>query len=503
MPEEQEKFNPTPDKQFAPLSRSVEGEEEPKVRLDPDPIFESAGIGVAELDTLIESDERLGGLFLSTIDKLAGAEYAIRQPEECPDNVYEDGKAMIDDTDLESMIEDIIRGAFIGTAFLEISWNKAEKWTPVKITGKPAEWFIFYGDDNEPRFLSKEESENGEPLPTKQFIMVQHRATYKNPYGMKLAGLCYYSATQKREIDRLFLKFIDKYAMEQLVAKVPPTTVKEDRETLLSLLAQMRQDSVIVVDDTNMIEPLGSGNKSQSQNIFRGEINARDKAMTIVVNGSHLNVDQGDGNTGSRALGETHERSEENRTKAYKKMIAKAANTLLRYYTDVNFGEDVVAPEFYFEEPEDIQGERAERDTKLNQQGVKMKSEYYERAYNLEKDEFELSEVGQVTEEIVKGEPNQEPEKPEPEEEKNQFAEFGEFMSEEFIKRLSEAAELKAQDALEAMIQPLVKDLKKAKSYEDAEKILATAYPDLDTDNFEDLMARALTASGVQGMKSA
>lgn len=508
MAEEKEKFAPIEGQQFAPMSKSPEGEEEPGPISDLDPIFEAAGIGIPELDKIIESDERLGALFLSTVDKLSGAEYAVRQPEDCPDNVYESGKAMIDNLDIENMIEDIIKGAFLGTAFLEIIWNKADVWTPSKIIGKPAEWFIFYGDENEPRFLSKDEPEDGEPLPPKQFIVVQHRATYKNPYGMKLAGLCYYMSTQKRKIDRSFLKFIDKYAMPTPIGKVPPQTTKERREILLSQLMQMRQDSAIVIDDTDNIDLLDTASKAGSASIFQEKIDRNDKAMTIVVNGSHLTTDQGSGDTGSLALGQTHENKEENRTQAYKKMIAKAINTLIRYYTDVNFGDEVIQPEFYFEEAEDLQGDRAERDGKLNQQGVKFTKEYMERAYNLEDDEFEMSDVPKTTEEIIKTEPGKtaEPdrEKKESEEEKTkQFAEFAEKMNDIFIQKLSDKAALGSQDLLEAMIDPLIGKLEKAGTFEDVEGILATAYPTLNPDPFQDLIARGLTASTVQGMRSA
>ena len=505
MAEEQTRFNPTLGEQFAPISRSVDWEEDPKIRLDPDPIFESAGISLEDLDKLMKSDERLGGLFISAYDKISGSEYAIRQPEDCPDNVYDEVKAEIDKLDTDSFIKDALYAIPKGAAFLEIVWDKAEKWGFKKVIGKPTQWFTYFGDDNEPRFLSKDEQEEGEPLPPKQFIIVQHLPTYEDPYGWKLAALSYYALSQKREIDRLLLKFLDKQAMDQLVGKVPPTTPKEKREKFNEALAQMRQRSTMVIDDTDTVESFGSSNKGTTAQIFRKEIDARDKAVTILWKGGHLSTDQGDGNTGSLSLGETHERSEESRTKSHKKMVMKAFNDLIRYYVDVNFGEDVVAPEFYFEEPEDIQGERAERDGKLNQQGVKMKKPYYARAYNLEDDEFEVEEVGEATEEIVKGEPGQEPdteEKP-AEPDSNQFAEFGEFMSEEFLKRLSDSMAFKAQDALEAMIKPLIGKLKNAKTYEEAEKIIESAYPDLDTDNFQDIMARALAASGVQGMKSA
>jgi hypothetical protein len=77
---------------------------------------------------------------------------------------------------------------------------------------------------------------------------------------------------------------------------------------------------------------------------------------------------------------------------ADRRRIGAAFNRLAAVYTFYNFGADLAPPLFQFVKDEDLQSDRAERDTKLHQLGWRPKKEYFIREYGMQEEDFDLAE---------------------------------------------------------------------------------------------------------------
>jgi hypothetical protein len=72
-----------------------------------------------------------------------------------------------------------------------------------------------------------------------------------------------------------------------------------------------------------------------------------------------------------------------------KKIIEKGLNSLLNYYTILNFG-NIPSPRVKLNKKEDVVPQSAERDKALKEMGVQFTKEYFKKRYNLNEGDFEL-----------------------------------------------------------------------------------------------------------------
>ncbi len=165
--------------------------------------------------------------------------------------------------DLPRILEEILNAPLFGYQVLEVMWEKVGNYIlPKDIIGKPHEWFVF-SEKNELRFRTKD-NYNGEPLPEKKFILVRHKATYKNPYGFPVLSRCFWPVTFKRGGLKFWVIFTEKYGMPFLIGKQPRGTAKEETDRLADILEAMIQDAIAVIPDDASIEIKEAGGKGSA-----------------------------------------------------------------------------------------------------------------------------------------------------------------------------------------------------------------------------------------------
>jgi hypothetical protein len=170
-------------------------------------------------------------------------------------------------------------------------------------------------------------------------------------------------------------------------------------------------------------------------------------------------------------------------------MMTATFNELFRWFTALNFAGSA-APQFAFFEEEDVQKELADRDEVLTRQGVRFMAEYYQRAYNLEENDFVVGEptnigrIGQIGP-IEQG----------------QFAEnqAQDRLSQGAIDQLSKDVAESQGDAISTLLAPILDKIQGANDYSEIAERIYEAYPDLDTTAFERLMTRALFVADLWG----
>jgi SPP1 gp7 family putative phage head morphogenesis protein len=287
--------------------------------------------------------------------------------------------------DVRQIVSDMLDAPFFGFSPIEIIWGRdGGKWLPVKVVGRPMEWFRF-DPDGEARFLSKADPINGEKLPGKKFILARHHATYLNPYGDRALSRCFWPVVFKRGGWEFWTVFAEKYGIPWVIGKVPRGTNETERDALLASLSAMVQDAAAVINDDENIDIKEPAGRAASADVFAGLIREANAEVSKAVLGQTLTTEMGE--TGSYAAAGVHNDVRWDLIDSDAEMVAAAFNQLCRWIVEFNlFGAN--PPEFGFAQEEQIQKDRAERDEILaramNGAGLTLSAEYFKRVYNLE-----------------------------------------------------------------------------------------------------------------------
>jgi phage gp29-like protein len=271
---------------------------------------------------------------------------------------------------------------------------------------------------------------------------------------------------------------------------VPRSTNTTERAALLANLAKMVQDAVAVINTDESIELQEAGGKSASADIYDKLISSANREVSKAILGQTLTteIDQG----GSYAASKTHMEVRADLVDQDKRMVKGCLDQLIRWVVELNFA-GAEAPEFVWKEEEDIQTDRAERDEKLKNQGVRFNKIYYARRYNLEEDEFEVTEPVETYPDATGLSRLQMP---------AGFAEGARKFTpdQQALEDMIDAAMPQASEARNAMTNAVLEAVQSATGYEDLQDRLAAALADrMPAADFEEMMARVMTAAHMWG----
>jgi len=461
---------------------------------DPDPVLRKLNQDITVYRQML-SDAHVWSCYQSRKSGTLSCEWEVREPAEgsvrANRRAFQLIEEIMDSLDVHQVINDILEAPFFGMAPLEVIWQAAEaKWLPVRVEGKPPEWFVFDLENNL-RFLSAENQIEGEELPDRKFLLPRHHASYQNPYGERILARCFWPVAFKKGGFKFWAIFTEKYGMPWVVGKVPRRTTEPDRTALLSRLASMVQDAVAVINDDETVEIMEAKGKQGTADVYERLISTSNREISKAVLGQTLSTELDKG--GSYAATEGHLEVRQDIVDMDKRMVCAAFNNFFNWVTELNFA-DADPPEFSFYQEEDIQKDRAERDEILVKQGVRFSEDYYRRIYNLEEGDFTL------------GAPQQSgnPATPESAQEGAPFAENSAQtrFSQDDVGKVSQQGSKTATEAIETLLDPVMKEIQGAKSYEQIGERLYAHYPHLDGARFQELLARAMFTSALGGAVS-
>ena len=165
---------------------------------DDDPVIRRLGKGIPELRKLL-IDSHLESVWTVRCSTTAGAEWFVGaggkgRKEKAAAEALE---AELRHLDTPRIIEEMMEAVAYGYSPIEIIWEAHEgKWGIGNLVGKPSEWFEF---DRDSRLVFREGISGQEDLPENRFLVVQHHASYANPYGSKVFSKCFWPVTFKRK----------------------------------------------------------------------------------------------------------------------------------------------------------------------------------------------------------------------------------------------------------------------------------------------------------------
>jgi len=448
---------------------------------DPDPVLNKLGLGLEVYRNLL-TDAHVWSCLDSRKSGALSCEWEIRPGGDGPADkrALKIAEESLADLDIYQVIMEMLDAPFFGLSPIEITWAYEKRyWLPSKLEGKPPEWFVF-DDDNRMRFLSAFNMTDGELLPYGKFLMARHHATYQNPYGERVLSRCFWPVAFKKGGFKFWAVFTEKFGMPWLIGKVPRGTGDPDRAKLLDHLVQMVQDAVAVINDDESVTALEFQSKSASADIYERLIGASNREISKAVLGQTLSTEL-DGKGGSRAAAQAHLEVRDDIVEKDKRMVRTGMNQLLSWITELNVP-GALPPEFAWFEEDDVQQDRAARDTELTNQGVRFTASYYSRVYNLEEDDFSLSEPKNPQEkEFAEENVDRIPDDPDPPD------------------QLAEKLDAEAAGPLDELLEPIRDLVMHAESTEAIRDGLIDLFPDMDAGDLGSLMEQAMAVAHLAG----
>lgn len=238
------------------------------------------------------------------------------------------------------------------------------------------------------------------------FITVRKR-TQRQPYGEALMSRVYWPYFFRYNGWRFWMAFLERFGSPMLLGNA----ADGDTDALAEELAKAVQDAVVAVgaeDKVTAIQVSGSGEA------FAKADDALVRRIQRLVLGQTLTSDVGD--KGSYAAANIHNLVRLDKRNADIRLVTPTVQRIVRALTVLRFGLDVEVPKFVIEDETGIQKDRAERDaTLLNAKALRLTRGYFERAYDLEDDDFVMpGEKGYAAEGTGEGEEEEQGEGQEP-----------------------------------------------------------------------------------------
>jgi phage gp29-like protein len=364
---------------------------------DPDPVLLKRGDGAEILDGLTADGHVISVIQtrkLGTLKKefrwQPGA-LGDKEPDQAAKKLCADLVEDLGQVDVYNLLSEILDAPCFGLTPIEIGWESGDGGIRIsKLRGLPHRWFGFT-EENEPRFISKNNPWEGEELPAGKFVFARHFPTYDNPFGLRLLSRCFWPVMFKKGGWKFWIKFVEKYATPFLLGRYRQGASPAEQAELLAKLSSMVQDAVAAVPEGSTVELLGAGDKAGSSDLYLRFNGAMDAEISKVIMGQTLTAEVGD--TGSYAAAKTHENVLEVYREADQQLAKTTMDEIGKTYGAIR-APGVPAPTFSWFEEEEPRKDFADRDKTLADSGVKFKKPYYVRRYGLKEDEFEISDGG-------------------------------------------------------------------------------------------------------------
>jgi len=373
---------------------------------------------------------------------------------------------------LRQIISEMLDAPLFGFKPIEIYWSEVEgKIVPKELKGKPSWWFEF--DSNNMLRFKDRHKPNGVLLPNKKFLLLQHNATYDNPYGESILAKCYYPVIFKKGGMKLWSVFTQKYGMPFLHGKIGLGKGQEEAYELFNVLEKLQQDGIAVTEEEVNIDILESS-KTSSEDVYKNLLHFCNAEISKAILSQTLTTEQGD--TGSYAMSQTHLQVRKDVVDADKQLVEYWLNKLIEWIIEFNFESVSEMPRFVMYEEQDVDMTLAQRDQTLSSTGqVKFTKEYFKRNYGFKDDEIEISF----------------------EQTKPQFSESDKI-------REKSAFDISQFDELtQSVLKPILEMINKSRSYNEIQDKMIEMFPELDTNLLEDYLAKGILLATGSGIISA
>jgi len=417
-------------------------------------------------------------------------------------------RALTKRPDFDFLIEDLLDSLGKGYSVVEILWDRSStRWEP-HYEWRDPHWFRFdRTSGREVRLLTEEAQAEGVPLAPYKFLVHKHRLKSGIPIRCGLAFLVAWAYMFKAYTIKDWIAFIETFGMPVRLGRYGQNASKDDIAVLVRAVANIGTDAGAVLPESMQIEFPESSNKASSVGVYDAMVQWLDRQVSKAVLGQTMTSDDGS----SLAQAKIHNDVRLDILRADAKQVAATLNRdLVRPYIDLNFGPPPsgIYPELCLPvpEPEDI-NLLVNALEKLVPLGLKVEASVIRDKLGIPDPEegAELLTAPAAPPSVPNKEEN--PPAKEPEEKAaNRAKAAPKTTNEEEPQDESDLPDLQAEalaktagPGMDAMIDQLRAMVDAAESLEGLRDSLAKAYPALDSKQFADAMAEAMTSAHFGG----
>ena len=375
---------------------------------------------------------------------------------------------------IRQVISEMLDAPLFGFKPIEIYWGMLDgKIVPKELKGKPSWWFFF--DSNNMLRFKDTNKPLGTLIPNKKFFIIQHNATYDNPYGEAILAKCYYPVIFKKGGMKLWSIFTQKYGMPFLHGKIGLGKGQEEALELFNVLEKLQQDGIAVTEEEVNIEILESA-KTSSADIYKSLLHFCNAEISKAILSQTLTTEQGD--TGSYAMSQTHLQVRKDVVDSDKQLVEYWLNKLIEWIIEFNFESISEMPRFVMYREQDVDMNLAQRDQTLASTGqIKFTKEYFKRNYGFKDDEIEIASATPP------------------------ISPFSENGSKVEIQK--PAYDISQFDELtQSVLKPILEMINESKSYNEIQDKIIEMFPDLETSELEDFLAKGILLATGSGLIS-
>jgi len=456
---------------------------------NPDKILRKTGKNISVYRSLL-NHYQIGACIEQRIAGTKGCSWSLKE-NGCNKEHYKLYDEIFKNTDILSLISNILTAPLFGYTPIEIIYEKSGSYIlPVKYSAKPQEWFYF---NAEGEFFFKDKTSGGKRKidfeNDVKFLLPRNNPDFLNPYGAAVLSRCFWNAAFIDGGMEFWIKFAEKYGMPYLFGKYDRSMSDKEKEEMMHALENMVQDAIAVIPNDGSIDIMQTGS-SGSAAIYESIVTKCENNIAKAVLGQTLTTEIGQG--GSYAAAKTHSEVRADIINSDKQLVSKTLNQLIKFINILNFNDDIM-PVFEFETPEDLNTEKAERDNKVGSLGVKFTKQYICRTYGYQEDDIEIIEKNNFGMEFADSPSGQMLKQVQ--HDKNINNDF------ELLDSLAEVKEF--EKILAPEIDKAVKFFMKTSSAEETLEKLAELYPEFDTKQLEDTLAKVIFTADILGRLSA
>nr|BDD46385.1 hypothetical protein 3 [bacterium] len=405
--------------------------------------------------------------------------------ENCSDNDYDFILDIFNNLDIAGILNGILEAPLYGYQPVEVMWEKdGQHIIPVNLVAKPAEWFGF-NEDGELCY-KKKGSPKGIEVPPMKFLLPRFNPTYLNPFGDSVLSRVFWSVVFKKGGLKFWSIFTEKYGMPFIVAKYNKGIDQNEIDSLADMLENMVQDAIAVIPNDSSVDIKSDAFKASSVGVYQKLIDHSDASISKAILGQTLTTEAGD--SGSYALGNVHSDVRQDIILADKRICENTLNQLIHWTLLINKG-DVDCPKFNLYKEKGVDKDLAERDKIIaeimEKDGRSFSDDYLVRTYNYQ------------PEDIVKVE------KPKPD--KKEFASDDSksinLPSADELDNLAESLDSpELQKQMEDILKPVLELFKETSDPNAVMDKLAEVYPQMDTKELQEMLAKVIFISDSWGM---
>ena len=338
-----------------------------------DRIIKQKGKGLFEFyDSMSDSDAVLAGIIETRIDSVARLPWDIipasddKRDVEIADIVQQ---ALLGVDNFDEDLSELLAACRNGYAVSEIVWKEASingktRWVPDRILSRPPDWFRFTAERALVYVGQTRMGGDPEPVPEYKFMHYAFRPRYQNPYGTSLLRSVYWVWWFKHHALEQWMRAAERGANSTVVGHYPQGTNVTEQEAIEQKLKIFLKSKYGLFEEGTEIEIPEIKIDPNFGDVLVARCN---QEMLYRLLGATLS--SGTSESGTRALGEVHEKRLQERNQSDSIALAATLNkTLIRWIVELNFPDAIAIPKFK-------QHYEAQRDVTLSINSLKVAAE--------------------------------------------------------------------------------------------------------------------------------